>query len=113
MLQSHLLQTFDHTFPEKRKDVFNSETFISHDRVSFSSVSISAVSGKDISPAMFVGEESSYITSLLSVVECVPSLNSDAKLFATVVAVKCEVGGGRFRGELRFQAKIDGTDPGL
>jgi len=62
---------------------------------------------------MFAGDESLYITSLLAVVHCVPSLNSDAKLVATVVAVKREVGGGRFRGELHFQAKIDGTDPGL
>ena len=72
-----------------------------------------SISGKDVSPAMFVVDESSHITSLLSVAACVASLNSDAKLFATVVAVKRGVGGGLFRGELRFHAKTDGTAPGL
>ena len=50
---------------------------------------------------------------LLSFTECITSLNSDSKLFATVVAVKRGVGGGRLRGELRFHAKILGTAPGL
>lgn len=58
---------------------------------------------------MFVVDES----SLLSFVHCVASLNSDIKFFVTVVAVKRGVGGGLFRGELRFHAKIDCTAPGL
>lgn len=72
---------------------------------------ISAVSGKDVPSATFVEDESLHVTSLNLVTECIISLNSDAKLFVTVVAVKRGV--GRLRGELRFHAKILGTAPGL
>ena len=75
--------------------------------------SISAVSGTDVAPAIFVCDELLPTASLLSFTECITSLNSDSKLFATVVAVKRGVGGGRLRGELRFHAKILGTAPGL
>ena len=80
---------------------------------SLAGVSVSAVSGTDVAPAIFVCDELLHTTSLLSFTECITSLNSDSKLFATVVAVKRGVGGGRLRGELRFHAKILGTAPGL
>ena len=58
-------------------------------------------------------DESLHVTLLNSLAECITSLNSDATLFVTVVAMKCGVGGGRLRGELCFHAKILGTAPGL
>ena len=76
-------------------------------------VSISAVSGADVAPAIFVCDELLHTTLLLSFTECITSLNSDSKLFATGVTVERGVGGGRLRGELRFHAKILGTAPGL
>ena len=44
----------------------------------------------------FVCDELLHTTSLLLATECITLQNSDAKLFATVVAVKHGVGGSRF-----------------
>lgn len=45
---------------------------------------------------IFGFDELLQTTSLLVVTECITLQNSDAKLFATVVAVKCGVGGGHY-----------------
>lgn len=63
---------------------------------SHSGVSISALSGKDMPLAIFGFDELLHTTSLLLVTECITLQNSGAKLFATVVAVKCGVGGGHY-----------------
>ena len=62
-------------------------------------------------PAIFICDELLHTTSLLLVTECITLQNSDAKLFATAVAVKHGVGGSRFREELRFSVKILGRTP--
>ena len=49
-----------------------------------------------MAPAIFVCDELLHSTSQLSFTECIASLNSDSKCFATVVAVKRGVGGGPF-----------------